>query len=232
MSRAIVDATPMPKLPALAIFACESCGRASTANARMATRLLPFMRNLPIHADGSCRRCGGDRWTITAVFSETTVELDTSPLAIGLAVAVGGGLVKNSTASMRSVYPGVPASMIAEINERPATRMARVAEFVRLIDRNKFLDKGGIECRNCQALFVPVLEQAWHQAGCCSRMCLVQTQGVEFVAASQPSSAMPQQRVKAITAICAAGHEFEVAASFAGMLRPCPQCGQKTLVRG
>jgi hypothetical protein len=185
------------------------------------------MRKLPIQPNGLCRRCGGDHWTVTAVFSETALDIAESAVGLGLAVATGHGFVQHSTASNLSTYPGIPAAVVAKLNEIPAERLARVGEFMRTMERAKIKDRGAEECRACGTLFVRTKGPAWHVEGYCSRMCLVQAQGISAAAASGGTG---RQKIDTISVRCGAGHSFEVAASFAGMLRPCPQCGMKTPV--
>lgn len=221
---------PMSKVPTQVMFTCETCGRASTADARMAAHLLPFKRKLPIQPNGLCRDCSGDRWTITAVFSETEMDLAESALGLGLAAATGIGFVQHSTAAHSFVYPGIPASLVAQLDEIPAERLARVAVFVREMERSKREEQGAQRCLTCDAVFMGTAGQSWHAAGYCSKLCLAQSQKNSAAAPASSASSPAPQKANTVRVQCASGHFFEVPVSFMGMMRPCPQCGTKTPV--
>ena len=214
-----------------AIFECGSCGRQSTADARMAASILPFKRKLPIEANGQCRHCGGESCTISAIYAETGTDIQESALGLGMMAVSGYGFTQESTHANQLIYPDVPAAVVARLNEHPAERMARVGGFVQVMEREKLKKLGGQECTTCGALFVPAAGRVWDEAGYCSKMCLVKDKGPNAIPQSSTADeeAKPT-RVNSIQAQCPSGHSFEVAASFSGMLRPCPQCGSKTLV--
>lgn len=220
----------MPREPSLAIFTCEFCGRASQADARMANHLLPFKRRLPILANGRCRHCGGEYWSISVLFAEAGVDVAESVVGIGLAVTTGHGFVQQSTAVNRIDYPHVAATIVAQLNEEPRGRMMRVAQFATAMERDRLKQQGGRDCAQCGALFVPASKTPWSEKGYCCKMCLVEAEGassaVTFSEVEQPE----REALNRIKVQCVSGHIFEVPRSFSGLLRPCPECGEKTRV--
>jgi hypothetical protein len=218
----------MLKEPTHAFFECDSCGHKSGADARMAAHILPFKRKLPIDARGHCRHCGGERWTISVVYAETDLDAATSALGIAAAATIGVGSIQYSTDTSHLIYPAVPAAIVARINEDPKQRLARLGEYVRTMERSKLKDSGGRDCRTCGTLFVPARGQAWHEAGYCSKVCLVKAEGVAAVAPTAARAHASPGRVAAIEVECPSGHRFEVPRSYAGMIRRCPQCGAHT----
>lgn len=218
----------MPKEPTHAFFECDSCGRKSGADARMAAHILPFKRKLPIDARGHCRHCGGDRWTISAVFAETDLDVAASALGVAMAATTGLGSIQYSMDSSHLIYPGVPAAIVARINEDPKQRLARLGEYVRTMQRSKLKESGGRECLSCGALFVPARGQAWQEAGYCSRVCRSQAEGPAAMAPTAARDNSSPARAAAIEVDCPSGHRFEVPRSYAGMIRRCPQCGAPT----
>ncbi len=198
----------------------------------MGKRLLPWRRKLPIEPNGTCRSCDGEFWTITVVFVDSTMELEKSVVRIGLATAVGGiGFVKSSTYANETAYPNVSASVVAILNEYPPARMQRVAEFARVMERERLKELGGRECVSCGALFVPSPDKPWCGNGFCSKACSADEQGtsgtVVFDRAEEPESPMS----RTIRVCCPTGHDFDVPISFRGLARPCPECGTKTVVQ-
>lgn len=196
----------------------------------MAAHILPFKRKLPIDANGHCRRCGGDRWTVSAIYAESNMDVAESVLGIGLAATTGLGFIQHSTATSHLIYSDVPAAVVARINEHPKERLTRLGEYVRTMEQGRRKDSGGRQCPTCGALFVPAAGKAWHEAGYCCKVCLVKAEGAAAVATSAATKDASPGRVEAMEVFCRSGHRFEVPLAFAGTVRPCPQCGARTAV--
>jgi hypothetical protein len=232
----------MPKEPSLALFRCQNCGRTSRADARMAVHLLPWKRRLPIEPNGLCRYCQGDRWTISVIYVQSGVDVAESVVGLGLAAMTGHGFIQRSTSSSRTEYPDVPAEVVAALNENPRDRLARVAQFARALERAKLKEQGGRECGTCGLLFVPRAGVAWAEKGYCSKVCLVQAEGVSEAAVPvdepkaeselepEPGLEPEPERSDCLSVQCTSGHRFDVQRSFSGLMRPCPVCGQKTQI--
>lgn len=225
----------MPKEPDLVLFKCESCGRTLKANARMATHLLPFKRRLPIEANGRCRRCGGEHWTISVIFVE--MSDDNSESAIGFALAVLGiGIPIISTSRSQTDYANVPARMVAELNQEPRERMQRIALFAQAMERDKLAQRGARECPTCGTLFVPAAGKSWTQMGYCTQVCLVEDEessaNPAFTELTEGAATPVAELTPAncIRVRCDSGHSFDVQSSFSGLKRRCPVCGKKTRV--
>jgi hypothetical protein len=226
----------MPKQPTVVLFTCQNCGRTSKVNARTAVHLLPWKRRLPIEPNGVCRYCHGDRWTISVVFVESDVDVGKSLLGL----LFGHVVIHSSVASSRTDYPDIPADVVAVIDEQPRTRLARVMQLVRNIEREWLKAHGGRECPTCGILFVPRSGVPWAERGYCSYVCQVQAEGVP--ATSRPTGLADDKpvlepmlepapvRTNSIPVECVSGHRFEVQMSFSGLMRPCPVCGQKTRI--
>jgi hypothetical protein len=221
----------MARKPEVVAFECKSCGHQSTADERMAKNLLPSKRKLPIDESGLCTKCGGDSWNIHVVYAQSGADTSAgSAVGLGLGAMTGIGFVETSTAATLTSYPDVPAAVVARLNEDPAQRISRVVAFANLIAQEELRERGGQNCGTCRALFVPAKGNTWHEEGYCSKVCLVKAKGESAIDKSSPAQNDRPRRVSAIEVECPSGHRFEVPASFAGMMRPCPTCGTKTPV--
>jgi hypothetical protein len=224
----------MPKPPTQVIFTCQSCRRASVADARKGNHLLPFLRKLPIRASGECIRCGSASWTISVIFAETSTDVAQSTFGLAIAAVTGQGFVQQSTHVNQMDYTDVPAEIVALLNEYPRERLNRVGQFVWAKEREYLKQHGGRECLSCAALFVPTPGKPWSEQGYCSKMCHVDAVGADAAgpAADVAFSGKPQPALARIIKVqCVKGHPFEVQTSFAGTIRPCPVCGTKTQVQ-
>lgn len=220
----------MPKEPDLVIFRCESCDSQLSADARMGNHLLPWKRKLPIGPNGVCRSCGGDSWTISVVFAESGIDLEQSAVGIGLAAATGVGFVQSSTNVSQADYPNVRAAVVAKLNEVPPERMKRVAAFATTMERERLKQRGARECATCGTLFVPTPSKPWSEKGFCSKMCGVEMEGTSAIVAPDDAGNSKPSRSNVISVQCPDGHHFDVPISFCGLVRPCLQCGRKTVV--
>jgi hypothetical protein len=196
----------------------------------MGNHLLPWKRKLPIEPNGVCRSCGGDSWTISVVFAESGMDLDTSAVGMVMAATTGVGFVQSSTSVSQSDYPNVCAAIVAKLNEVPRDRMKRVAAFATTMERERLRQRGARECNSCRTLFVPTPGKPWSKKGFCSKMCLVEKEGASAIAASNDAEDTKTSPSSTVSVQCAAGHRFDVPVSFCGLTRPCPQCGCKTVV--
>ncbi len=219
----------MVKEPTEAAFTCKSCGKRCVANARMGRHILPWMRTLPITETGRCRKCGGDRWTISVFYIEES-EPESSMPGMAMSAVFGVRLQEKITSVSQRDFSDVPADIVAIINQVPAQRLTYVAQFARQQERREFMERGAKQCRACSTLFVPTSDKVWASQGYCSKVCLVGVEGAgSLVSFAEPSPPRPAS-TSTIAVQCAAGHRFDVSVSFQGLRRPCPVCGSKTVV--
>lgn len=219
----------MPKEPNLVVFQCEFCQVQLSADARMGSHLIPAMRKLAIEPKGTCRACGGDLWTITVAYAETSIDLEESALGLALGGPFGAGFVQTSTSVNQMDYRHVNAAVVAKLNEEPQERLQRVGAFATMMERAKFKLAGARECGACQTLFMRTDGKTWTDKGYCSKLCMAKAEGPAALAALRKPAA-PEPRVSMIRVQCAAGHEFDVPWSFAGLTRKCPECGAMSKV--
>lgn len=220
----------MPREPNLVIFQCESCEVQLTADARSGNHLLPWKRKLPIEADGVCRKCGGNTWTISVLYADVNLDLGPTAVGTGLEVTTGFGFSQSTTHVNRRDYPNVNARVVAKLNEIPAERMTRVTAFAANVEREQARQRGARECAACRALFVPTPGKPWTDEGFCSKMCRVEVKGMPDTPETDHAFGGKPSRSNTVDVQCAEGHHFEAPISFCGLPRPCPECGRKTVV--
>lgn len=219
----------MRKQPNVAIFCCESCSSQLKTDARMGAHVMPWKRKLPIASNGTCAACGGESWTIVAVYAEESTNTGPTAIGLGLAATTSVGFVQTSTSSNQVNCPNVPAAVVAKLNQEPSLRMSRVGDLITIKERQRLENEGAIKCRVCGVLFVSALGKLWCQKGYCSKGCAVE--GGEFaVVTDEESVAAERTQLSTVSVQCAAGHDFDVPLSFRGLTRPCPTCGMKTEV--
>jgi hypothetical protein len=77
-------------------------------------------------------------------------------------------------------------------------------------------------------VYVPAPNKPWTGKGYCSKFCGVKEDGLSAIVTFDEEES-PQQS-KTVSVQCPAGHPFDVPISFSGLMRPCPQCKQKTRI--
>ena len=139
-----------------------------------------------ITPNGRCRRCNGEHWTVSVLYSETgsdNADLASAGIMFGARHASGAGWLAANLFSAaddrqnQSNWPNVPAATIAQFEELPRQRLSRVSLFAREKARESLKQQGGLECRACESLFVPVAGQPWGEKGYCSKLCFVEEEG-------------------------------------------------------
>ncbi len=218
----------MSKEPNLVLFTCESCREVVQADARTGQHLIPWKRQLRIRPNGTCEACSGNSWTISVIFAESGIDTEPTAIGLGMAAVTGIGFVQSSTSTHQADYPNIPANVVARLNEIPAERMRRVAEFVTAADRENFKARGGLECTVCGALYVRTPGKVWTDMGYCSKACAAERG--ETALSKRVEQGTPAGPAKTVRVRCPSGHQFDVAISFRGMIRKCPECGSKTSI--
>lgn len=206
------------------LFTCESCGREQGVRALR-------------HQSGSCAKCGGPSWRMTTRFHEGTP--DYSALAILLRVAFHIEINRRTGEIIEIVTTKVPAADaldIAKLGWSYKKGAFRYMELRRELDaeaeREKQRAQGARNCARCGYFFVPAAGKPWTQVGYCSPGCFGSSNTAGEVPATLEVSPQPAgtKSARTIAVVCKQGHSFEVSAMYAGTLRPCPVCKEKTAV--
>lgn len=152
----------MAKEPTFAVFRCEKCGETFQAKARRGIHLLPWEPTWPIQANGVCRYCQGDRWTISVVFVESEHCVGESLLGLGLLALIGFGFYRRSTVHQSKYnFQNVSAESVALLNKNPRERLSCTGEFVRSAELANRKAQGYGECSVCGMMFLPTPGVPW-----------------------------------------------------------------------
>ena len=206
------------------IFTCESCGREQGVGA------------LRRH-EGKCGKCDGASWRLMTRYHEGTP--DYSALAIFLRVVFQVEINRRTEEIIEIVTLRVPAADaldIAKLGWSYKKGACRYMEMRRDLDaqteRENQKAQGAKNCAGCGYFFVPAAGKPWTQVGYCSPACF----GTANIAGKVPGTLAnlpppPETNsAKTISVVCKKGHGFEVAALYAGTVRQCPVCKEKTAV--
>lgn len=207
-------------------FECEACGQRQTVRA---------IRKF----DGACRKCHGAKWAMVMDYYEGPRAHGPLPLLLNLVFGIR--LLERHVETIRIVTPTVPsddALAIAAAGFRKRGRLAfQYMERRRVLDgerdRQIMREHGAQNCTVCGAFFMPNPDKPWTASGCCSKSCFSKIPSPaepQFVPASEDPPSESTKSLRTVSAVCECGHEFRVAAIYAGTLRPCPACGKKTSV--
>lgn len=208
----------MPVRPSQIDFVCESCRE--FAKPRHVRRY-----------NGRCRYCHGQSWTLLVHYRFT--EVRRSPMGMLSAFTFGIGWYTANTVTNQSVVPGVPAETARWLTERRWRIKTRVVQHVREYEQNKLRELGAKPCGACGILYVPSPDKPWTQGGYCSKSCAANDAAdisAAIVAPANGLSTNGRPRMPTLSVVCPNGHRFDVLASFSGCVRPCVNCGAKTLV--
>jgi len=207
-------------------FECEACGQQQTARA---------IRKF----DGACRKCHGAAWSMVTEYQEGERSLGLLPLLLNLAFGIR--VLNRHVETIRIVTPSVPSDDALAITAAGLRKRGRMAfqymERRRVLDgerdRQIMREHGGQNCSVCGVFFMPNPDKPWTTSACCSKACFARTPSPtepQFVAASEDMASESTKSLRTVSVVCRCGHEFRVAAIYAGTLRACPTCGEKTTV--
>jgi hypothetical protein len=173
--------------------------------------------------------CSGEVWTLKMAYQESYTK--TAPalfLVNHLAWAVDQVLAKRVTEMRTFAYPDIDRQTILFLAGDDARVYERAVSFGLSRSQQKRLERGAQYCRACGALYENVVDEPWFALGCCSKSCSAQVS--DGTDGEMPGTA-PVKKLRApIAMTCPNGHAFEVAATFSGCNRPCPECGAKCAV--
>lgn len=216
----------MPFYPQVTRFTCEKCGKRLHTNHRSERSIFRFRNRLAVNPNGSCKACQGELWTMSLLFLEQRAETEGSLLNFFTKSLFGVAVEKTTMGANVISYEHIPARVVASLNERPRQRTQRITELASILERQELAEHGAKTCPTCSVKFVPHQDKPWTLNGYCTRVCDPdQAESYQHGAGGTLTS----QRAL-ITAVCPAGHTFEIATSFRGLTRSCPQCGAKTVI--
>jgi len=158
-----------PVLPRVILFVCESCQGRYSAN---------YVRE----HKGSCGHCHGDSWTLKIAFTRPRKQFYEYFGVLGVAARlIFGSEDWDESQQYDFDFPGVCADNAFKICQVPYREQYRVLEYIKYrqqLDaeqqREAMIDRGGQVCSQCGALFVPIEDKPWTQAGYCSKVCFSQ----------------------------------------------------------
>lgn len=217
----------MLRIPNEVIYTCEKCSKQLRTDHSKDNSFFPFRRRLAINPNGSCKSCNGEAWTFSLHYSEKSSDVDTSLFGICMAVILGGTRSRTTTSTNVVEYAGIPATVVAMLEEDPRRRTLRIAAIASELEQQSLADLGAQTCPTCGVKFVPHQDKPWTQNGYCTRVC-DPISAASYKTEPSPSFT-PQRAVLSVT--CPAGHTFDASSSFSGMTRACPQCGAKTVIQ-
>jgi len=212
----IVGSVGMIRDPEDIIFVCQQCERESSVEEM-------FQKH------DRCKDCVAAEWTICLIYVDRETTSNEVSNGIGLlSLAVLGGGWSHDRETKDAVHHLLVRNVKAEIL-RPlfaslSSARTMVLEYIRLRQKQDMRSQGG-DCLACGALYVSAAAKPWTSAGFCSKSCAATKnwKPPEEVAFTAATASM-------IAVECSQGHTFEVLPSFAGCVRPCPECGQKSRV--
>lgn len=207
-------------------FECEACGREHS--------LWTLRRWL-----GHCPKCQGKIWKMVTEYQEGTPSH--APIAILLRVVFGIHVLQHRGELIRLHTPKIDREEALAIAKAPFYKRGRMAfaymDLRRQLDgaheRAMLREKGGRNCVMCHAFFVPAQDKSWTTSGCCSKSCfakLLPSLEPAFITIHEAATPETPAVPVVISVRCLRGHEFDVPALYIGVRRPCPNCGEKTLV--
>ena len=193
-------------------FVCEHCGFEATPKK---------VQSLT----GLCRKCNQSTWTLVVEYSQTETNMSSSALGMASLLVTGYGWTAETRHSNQRELRSLDLYQVLELTNDIGAFEEKVATLLREIDREQRKSSGAVTCSECDALFVPSADKSWTERGFCSASCAKQ-QG-EAVSSEELFVQRGKSKVSNIEVTCPGNHTFEVMASFAGCIRPCPTCGEK-----
>ena len=158
-------------LPEVVQFVCESCQWGYS---------LDFIRE----HKGRCGHCAGQSWTLNVVFTERKRDFSSLLISLGLGLVFGpagrvaGHMAGGGEERREMTFPGVSADdafKICQVRYREGPRVLEYIKYRQQLEadehRQEMIDRGGRACCQCRALFVPVPDKPWTQAGFCCKLC-------------------------------------------------------------
>ncbi len=221
-------------------FSCQGCNK-TQAPKHMAREF------------GKCRHCAHDSWSVDLTFEPNSSD-DGAELALKWGLAIGisalSGTIHvpknndNSENSPRYLFDNVSAKEAHEICDSDDFKSSLLFFAVRRIEaeskahRESIKERGG-ECSHCGMLFVASPGKPFTLEGYCSSLCRARG---EKNNPKIPQAREPGESTTSPTAVrsnpnmrtieCPCGEAFDVQKMFVGTKRPCPSCGQKSMVEG
>jgi len=206
-------------------FECQEC------------RLEHSLRHLRKRG-GECSKCGSLMWSMVTEYNERKEAHGILPL---LAHAVLGiELISRNARTTRVETPRVSADEALAIARAGILQYQRLAfrymEFRRQVDgeqdRETMREHGGRNCAVCDMFYMPAPEKAWTQESCCSKACRAKLPGQDHIVFQSAPTTLPtaEKPAPAVVVTCRCSFRFDVLPMYIGAYRPCPRCGEKTIV--